>query len=125
MALKARRFQRRSSVTRKLALRLQCSHYAYCIMHRIVSKSVLSPNVTRLDVEARRISEIRQPGQFVIVHRAEGAERIPLTIADGDPSTGLISLVIQAVGKSTKELVALEQGEAISGIAGRWGIPQS
>lgn len=92
-------------------------------MHRIVSKSVLSPNVTRLDVEARRISEIRQPGQFVIVHRAEGAERIPLTIADGDPATGVISLVIQAVGKSTKELVALEAGDSISGIAGPLGHP--
>ena len=47
-------------------------------------KAQLSPNVTRLVVEAPRIAEIRQPGQFVIVRRGPGAERIPLTIADVD-----------------------------------------
>lgn len=92
-------------------------------MHSIVSRSQLSPNVTRLDVVAPRIAEIRQPGQFVIVHRGEGAERIPLTIADGDPAAGTIALVIQAVGKSTKELVALQPGEAIADIAGPLGKP--
>ncbi len=92
-------------------------------MHKIVRKKILSPNVTSLEVEAPRIAEIRQPGQFVIVHRAEGAERIPLTIADANPSEGTIGLVIQAVGKSTRELVALEPGEAIADIAGPLGQP--
>src|SRR5512142_2333701 len=92
-------------------------------MHRIVAKAQLSPNVTRLDVAAPRIAKIRQPGQFVIVHRGEGAERIPLTIADTDPAAGTIALVIQAVGKSTRELVALNPGEAIADIAGPLGKP--
>ncbi len=92
-------------------------------MHKIVAKSRLSPNVTRLDVVAPRIAQIRQAGQFVIVHRAEGAERIPLTVADADPAAGTIALVIQAVGKSTNELVALEPGEAIADIAGPLGKP--
>ncbi len=92
-------------------------------MHSIVAKVQLSPNVTRLDVVAPRIAQIRQPGQFVIVHRAEGAERIPLTIADADPEAGTIALVIQAVGKSTRELVALEPGAAIADIAGPLGHP--
>ncbi len=92
-------------------------------MHKIVAKSQLSPNVTRLDVEAPRIAEIRQAGQFVIVHRGEGAERIPLTIADADSAAGTIALVIQAVGKSTRELVALEPGQAIADIAGPLGKP--
>jgi ferredoxin--NADP+ reductase len=76
-----------------------------------------------LDVIAPRIAQIRQPGQFVIVHRAEGAERIPLTIADADARAGTIALVIQSVGKSTQELVALEPGEAIADIAGPLGHP--
>ncbi len=92
-------------------------------MHAIVAKSQLSPNVTRLDVEARRIAEIRKPGQFVIVRRSDGAERIPLTIADADPENGTISLVIQAVGKSTRDLVALEPGDAIKDISGPLGHP--
>lgn len=92
-------------------------------MHTIVSKCQLSPNVTRLDVEARRIAEIRHPGQFVIVRKGEGAERIPLTIADADPAKGTIALVIQAVGKSTRDLVALEAGQAIRDISGPLGHP--
>ena len=92
-------------------------------MHHITATSVLSPNVTRLDVEAPRIAEIRRPGQFVIVYRGDGAERIPLTIADADPQAGTIALVIQAVGKSTKELAALQPGDTIAGIAGPLGHP--
>jgi ferredoxin--NADP+ reductase len=92
-------------------------------MHRIVARTQLSPNVTRLDVEAPRIAQIRLPGQFVIVRRAERAERIPLTIADTDPVAGTISLVIQAVGKSTRELVALNVGDEIRDISGPLGMP--
>ena len=90
-------------------------------MHTILSRQRLSPNVTRLDVQAQRIAQIRQPGQFVIVHLGEGAERIPLTIADADPAAGSIALVIQAVGKSTRELVALEPGQAIRDVVGPLG----
>lgn len=92
-------------------------------MHRVVSKLRLSPNVTRLDVTAQRIAEIRHPGQFVIVQRGGDAERIPLTIADADARAGTIALVIQAVGKSTRELVALEVGDALANIAGPLGHP--
>ena len=92
-------------------------------MHRILAKQILSPNVTRLDVYAPRIAQIRQPGQFVIVHLSENAERIPLTVADSNPAAGTITLVIQAVGKSTHELVALKVGEAIRDVAGPLGHP--
>ncbi len=92
-------------------------------MHPVVSKSQLSPNVYRLVVEAPRIAEIRQPGQFVIVRLGPGAERIPLTIADVDRQAGTITLVIQAVGKSTDDLVELEPGGAVQDIAGPLGSP--
>ncbi len=92
-------------------------------MHPIIDKAVLSPNVTQLRVRAPRIAEIRQAGQFVIVRRAPGAERIPLTIADADPAAGTITLVIQAIGKSTQDLVALDVGDAIQDIAGPLGRP--
>ena len=92
-------------------------------MHKVLSKRALSPNVTRLEVLAPRIAQIRLPGQFVIVRRCEGAERIPLTIADADAGAGTIALVIQAAGKSTGELAALEPGEAIADIAGPLGHP--
>lgn len=92
-------------------------------MHPIVEKTVLSPNVTRLRVTAPRIAEVRRPGQFVIVRRGPGAERIPLTIADVDRAAGTITLVIQAVGKSTMDLCELGVGDAIQDVAGPLGKP--
>jgi ferredoxin--NADP+ reductase len=92
-------------------------------MHPIIAKSQLSPNVTRLVIEAARIAAIRRPGQFVMVRRGPGAERIPLTIADADPVAGTITLVIQSVGKTTADLVELEVGDAIQDVAGPLGRP--
>jgi ferredoxin--NADP+ reductase len=65
------------------------------------------------------------PGQFVIVRLGPGAERIPLTIADADPDRGSISLVIQAVGKSTRDLVALRPGDVIADVVGPLGRPST
>lgn len=92
-------------------------------MHPIVAAEQLSPNVTRLVLEAPRIARIRRPGQFVIVRLGPGAERIPLTIADADPDTGTITLIIQAVGKSTMDLVELRPGGVIQDVAGPLGSP--
>jgi ferredoxin--NADP+ reductase len=90
-------------------------------MHPIVERDQLSPNVVRLVVEAPRIAQVRRPGQFVIVRKGPGAERIPLTIADTDPDAGTITLMIQAIGASTTDLCALEVGDAITDVAGPLG----
>jgi ferredoxin--NADP+ reductase len=92
-------------------------------VHRVLANERLSPNVNRLVIEAPRIAEIRQPGQFVIVHLGPGAERIPLTIADADPVAGTITLIIQAIGKSTDDLVEVAVGDAIADVAGPLGHP--
>jgi len=90
-------------------------------MHQVIERTQLSPNVARLVVEAPRIAVVRQAGQFVIVRLGKGAERIPLTIADADPVAGTITLVIQAVGKSTMDLCELAVGDAITDVAGPLG----
>jgi ferredoxin--NADP+ reductase len=90
-------------------------------MYTVVEREQLSPNVVRLVVEAPRIAVVRRPGQFVIVRRGPGAERIPLTIADNDPEAGTITLVIQAIGVSTTELSRLGVGDAIQDVAGPLG----
>jgi ferredoxin/flavodoxin---NADP+ reductase len=92
-------------------------------MYPVIEREQLSPNVVRLVVEAPRIARRREPGQFVIVRRGPGAERIPLTIADNDPETGTITLMIQAIGASTTELCALQVGDAIQDVAGPLGEP--
>jgi ferredoxin--NADP+ reductase len=112
-----------ASIQQKKKSRFLGGGIAFPKMHRILAKQTLSPNVTRLDVHAPRIAQIRQAGQFVIVHLAENSERIPLTIADSNPETGAVTLVIQAVGKSTNELVALNVGDSIRDVAGPLGHP--
>jgi ferredoxin--NADP+ reductase len=92
-------------------------------MHPVRKREVLSPNVTRLEVEASRIAQVRRPGQFVIVRIGDGAERIPLTIADADPEAGTITLTIQAVGKSSCDLCMLQAGDVIQDVAGPLGKP--
>ena len=91
--------------------------------YEVLSNRTLSADVHRLVVRAPRVAAARQPGQFVIVRLGPGAERIPLTIADSDPAEGSILLVIQAVGKSTADLVALAPGAHIHDIVGPLGRP--
>ncbi|HEY5628995.1 MAG TPA: sulfide/dihydroorotate dehydrogenase-like FAD/NAD-binding protein [Candidatus Limnocylindrales bacterium] len=90
-------------------------------MHPVIEREQLSPNVVRLVIEAPRIAKVRRPGQFVIVRKGPGAERIPLTIADNDVEAGTITLMIQAIGRSTTELTNLQVGEAIQDVAGPLG----
>lgn len=92
-------------------------------MHRILVNEELTTNVHRLVIEAPLVAKGRKPGQFVIVRLDQGHERIPLTIADGDAKAGTITLVIQAMGHSTKAIVATPAGGAIRDVAGPLGAP--
>jgi len=92
-------------------------------MFEVVSNEVLAPNLHRLVLKAPRIAAARQPGQFVIVRAVKGSERIPLTIGDADLEAGTITLFIQAVGASTREIVSVPAGGALSDVAGPLGKP--
>jgi ferredoxin--NADP+ reductase len=92
-------------------------------VHRILSKEVLAPDVVRFWLDAPTIARKRRPGQFVIIRISADGERIPLTIADADTSRGAISLIVQGVGKSTKEFNAMEAGQSIPDVAGPLGLP--
>ncbi len=83
----------------------------------------LAPEVVRFWIDAPRVAEHWQPGQFVIVRSHDDAERIPLTIAAGDADEGWISLIIQSVGAATARLTALRAGDALADIAGPLGRP--
>lgn len=90
-------------------------------MFKIVEKEHFSENVVKLVVEAPMIAQSRRPGHFVIVRTGEGGERIPLTIADADLKRGTITLVIQAIGDSTRKLCALEPGDCLTDVVGPLG----
>ena len=91
--------------------------------HEIVEKQLLAPDVVSIRVLAPQVAKVRKPGQFIILRIAEGGERLPLTIADADSSAGTIRLIIQAVGKTTRQLASLEPGQIIQDVVGPLGEP--
>ena len=91
--------------------------------HEIVAKQFLAPDVASLHIKAQQIAKVRKPGQFIILRIDEGGERIPLTIADADSSAGTIRLIVQTVGKTTRQLANLELGQSIRDVAGPLGQP--
>ena len=74
-------------------------------------------------IKAPRIARKQKPGQFVIVRLDESGERIPLTIADADPEAGTVTIVVQAIGKTTMLLSMLEAGDSILDVVGPLGKP--
>lgn len=93
-------------------------------MHRILEKQQLSEQVYLMKIEAPLIARERKPGQFVILQLDTNfGERIPLTIADANPNDGSITIIFQAVGKTTLNLAALNAGEEIANVLGPLGNP--
>jgi ferredoxin--NADP+ reductase len=92
-------------------------------MNRVLTKRVLAPGIVLLEVEAPRIAAHCKPGQFVILRPAVHSERVPLTVIDADINRGVITLVVQAVGKTTEEIVSLTEGGLIPDVLGPLGEP--
>lgn len=90
-------------------------------MNRIVAKRHFSEKVVELVVEAPLIARARRAGHFVIVRADEHGERIPLTIADADTGKGTITLVVQAVGKSSSKICSKEAGDMLHDVVGPLG----
>jgi NAD(P)H-flavin reductase len=91
---------------------------------KIIAREDYSDVTYMLEVLHPMMARAARPGQFVIVMSHKQGERIPLTIADFDAVKGTITLVIQAVGKSTMEMQRTCQvGTTLYGLAGPMGIP--
>ncbi len=90
-------------------------------MYQIVSKKVLNPTVTAMDVYAPFVAKKAEPGQFIILRVNEDGERIPLTIADFDREKGTVKIIFQIVGATTEKLNQKESGDYISDFVGPLG----
>ena len=90
----------------------------------IVRREELSDVTYLLEIRHPMMAKAARPGQFVIVMSHAEGERIPLTIADFDAEKGTITLVIQAVGKTTLEMQqTCQAGTSLYGLAGPMGMP--
>lgn len=92
-------------------------------MFEILEKKKLNGAVTYLKLYAPFIAEKVKPGQFVIIMVDARGERIPLTVSDFDRESGSITLVVQAIGYTTKKLCRLNKGDFISDCVGPLGRP--
>lgn len=92
-------------------------------MFKILTKQNLAENISQVIIEAPHIARAAKPGQFVIAIPTEKAERIPLTIADTDTENGVISIIFQIVGATTKVLDSLREGDEIAHVLGPLGVP--
>ncbi len=80
-------------------------------MYRIVQKEILAPTITKYVIEAPYVAQKRKAGNFVIIRVEETGERIPLTMVDSDIKEGTVTLIVQAIGKTTKTLALKNPGE--------------
>lgn len=92
-------------------------------MFPILEKEVLAPTVSKFLIQAPLVAKKRKAGNFVIIRIMENGERIPLTVVDSDPAKGTITLIVQAIGKTTKLLCSMNVGESILDVVGPLGNP--
>ena len=95
-----------------------------CLLkYRILEKQTISPALTRYRIHAPFVARKAQAGNFVIIRVNDGGERIPLTICESDPSSGTVVLIVQAIGKTTKLMATLHEGDSLVDVVGPLGKP--
>ncbi len=90
-------------------------------MYKILSKKILNPTVTQMDIEASLVAKKAQAGQFIILRVDEDSERIPLTVAGFDREKGCVRIIFQIVGATTYKLNQKNEGDYISDFVGPLG----
>ncbi len=92
-------------------------------MYQIIKRQQFSDVTFLWDVFAPDVARSAKPGQFIMLRLDEKGERIPLTVADFDPVKGTITLVIQALGKTTRQMMdRYKEGDWFSDFVGPLGI---
>ncbi|MCL2417345.1 MAG: bifunctional dihydroorotate dehydrogenase B NAD binding subunit/NADPH-dependent glutamate synthase [Bacteroidales bacterium] len=91
-------------------------------MYKILKKEQLAQQIYLMDVQAQRLAESANPGQFLIVIPEKDGERIPLTICDCDKEKGTVTIVFQVVGKSTEKMSKLNVGDFLAEVVGPLGL---
>jgi len=92
-------------------------------MYKIVTKKDLALKIKLFEIEAPDIAAKAQPGQFLIVIHDKTGERVPLTICGYDKAKGTVSFAFHEVGKTTKTLAKLNEGDNIDNVTGPLGNP--
>lgn len=92
-------------------------------MFKILERQDLTPTVHSFKIEAPAVARKAKAGQFIILRIDERGERIPLTIADYDAKSGVVTIVFMQVGTETRYLATLKAGDGLADFAGPLGRP--
>jgi homotetrameric NADPH-dependent glutamate synthase len=94
-------------------------------MHNIVRREAFSDVTFLWEIEAPAVARAALPGQFVMLRLRDGSERIPLTVADYDRARGTVTVVVQALGKTTIEMRdRYHEGDSFADFVGPLGLAQ-
>lgn len=91
--------------------------------NRIVTAREIAPAIKLFEIEAPLTAKKVRPGQFVVLRADDYSERIPLTVADKDVDRGLIAVIFQEIGASTRKLGELQEGDMVLDLVGPLGRP--
>lgn len=89
--------------------------------YEIIEKTKVNSVIWKIRLHAPMIAESAKAGQFVIIKIDERGERIPLTISDADKKKGIITIIFQEVGATSKRLATLKEGDSVSDLLGPLG----
>ena len=92
-------------------------------MYPIVRREQFGPVTFLWEVLAPDIARVAEPGHFVMLRIDGTGERIPLTVADFDRARGTVTIVTQAVGKTTYQMMEMAEGAAVLDFIGPLGVP--
>jgi len=90
-------------------------------VYRIIKRNQIADNIYEFWINAPHVTKTGRAGQFVVLRIDEYGERIPLTISATDGED--VRIVFMAIGKTTQQLAAMEEGESIRDVAGPLGMP--
>jgi ferredoxin--NADP+ reductase len=88
----------------------------------IIETKEIAKNVYLQRIQASRVAKKRKAGQFLVLRRTENGERIPLTIVSSDAGEGSVTIIFQAVGKSTTDFARMKPGDAYLDVVGPLGL---
>ncbi|MCK4223834.1 MAG: sulfide/dihydroorotate dehydrogenase-like FAD/NAD-binding protein [candidate division Zixibacteria bacterium] len=92
-------------------------------MNEIIELKKLAPEINLLKLDVPLITQKAKAGQFVVLRINEEGERIPMSITDLDPETGILTIIFQEVGKSTAHLATFKKGDRLADVVGPLGVP--
>jgi ferredoxin--NADP+ reductase len=92
-------------------------------LNKILEKYELCEKVHLFRIEAPHLVEKAKPGQFVILRQNEQGERVPMSIGGLDPANGILTVVIQEVGKTSAAMNRMKAGDSFADVVGPLGVP--